>query len=476
MTTTIIEVPPQELDDGGNFRADVGQLEGMAETMRQLGVLEPLLVATQNGGFRIIAGKRRRAAALLAELATVPCIVRDDLSGLRQQTVMAIENLQRKDLTVVEEAEAFAQLAMDGMDEATIASMTGVAPERVGHGMVIAKSKRAAAVTKKHDLSLEHALAIAEFEDDRDVVKLLTVTAVNEPVRFDHTLSRLRDERDAKLAMKAATDKLEAEGVLLYGLSVGYGGDLSKPTRLEELTSVDAAKAAAAEKSKRLVPKAITAAQHRKCPGHAAQVGSRWDGRVDFTYLCLEPKQNGHVARFPRHGGSSSSAPAPGAEAASEARKTTIANNKAWRAAEPVRRAFVRELLLRSPSKLPKDTLLFGIDTALHFPYVFGRGDEAMMKELTGHEAKGDSLTAANLLLENALDNARNDAALLPRVLLLQLAADVELSMSVETWRSPAPERPAAWLSFLKRSGYELAEIEQLVIDNSIAKQASKRR
>src|SRR4029453_19567792 len=91
-------------------RSEFGDMAELTESIKEKGVLEPLLVRPANDGkFMIIAGERRWRASQLAGLSEVPFIEKDvDDKGLAE--IALIENLQRKDLTVWEEADGLAAL------------------------------------------------------------------------------------------------------------------------------------------------------------------------------------------------------------------------------------------------------------------------------------------------------------------------------------------------------------------------------
>ena len=91
-------------------RSEFGDLTELTESIKEKGVLEPLLVRpTDDGKFMIIAGERRWRASQLAGLTEVPCIEMEvDEKGIAE--IALIENLQRKDLTVWEEADGLAAL------------------------------------------------------------------------------------------------------------------------------------------------------------------------------------------------------------------------------------------------------------------------------------------------------------------------------------------------------------------------------
>ena len=92
-------------------RVEIGDLSELTSSIKQNGVLEPLLVKPNgNGTWMIIAGERRWRAANLAELSEVPCI-EFDIDEKTIAEIALIENLQRKDLTVWEEADGLAYLS-----------------------------------------------------------------------------------------------------------------------------------------------------------------------------------------------------------------------------------------------------------------------------------------------------------------------------------------------------------------------------
>lgn len=90
---------------------DQESLQELAESLKEHGVLQPVLVREKDDLYEIIAGERRWRAARIAGLTTVPAVVRK-LDDLQVAEISLIENLQREDLTPVEEAQAY-RLMMD---------------------------------------------------------------------------------------------------------------------------------------------------------------------------------------------------------------------------------------------------------------------------------------------------------------------------------------------------------------------------
>ena len=104
---------------------DEEALEALARSVARHGLLQPILVRRVDGGYEVIAGERRLRAARRAGLATVPAIVRDGPPGERLEIAL-IENLQREDLTPLEEAEAYQQLLdRHGMTQEELAARVG---------------------------------------------------------------------------------------------------------------------------------------------------------------------------------------------------------------------------------------------------------------------------------------------------------------------------------------------------------------
>lgn len=99
--------------DPENVRRDaVDDLDGLADSIREHGVLQPLGVTRENGGFRVVYGSRRRVAAIKAGLPEVPCVVVEASPEDRLVRQM-LENLQRRDLNDMDKAEGFARLRRD---------------------------------------------------------------------------------------------------------------------------------------------------------------------------------------------------------------------------------------------------------------------------------------------------------------------------------------------------------------------------
>ena len=124
VTLKISQVEPNRKQPRKSFDDDA--LAELAESIRQHGVLQPILVRPQIfGGYQIVAGERRYRASRLAGLTEIPAIVRE-LSDSETMQIALIENLQRSDLSPLEEAAGYRSLIDDfGMTQEDVAKTVG---------------------------------------------------------------------------------------------------------------------------------------------------------------------------------------------------------------------------------------------------------------------------------------------------------------------------------------------------------------
>jgi len=141
---------------------DEEKLEELAASIREIGVLEPILVRKRKkGGYEIIAGERRWRAAQRAGLRDVPVFVRD-LSSREAFEAALVENLQREDLNPIETARAFARLVEDhGHTQESVASRVGKNRSTVANAMRLLKlPEDVLALVEDGQLSEGHGRAI----------------------------------------------------------------------------------------------------------------------------------------------------------------------------------------------------------------------------------------------------------------------------------------------------------------------------
>ena len=118
---------------------DDGRLEELAASIREHGVIEPILVRRHGDGYRIVAGERRWRAAQRAGLQSIPAIVRES-NDREAFEVALVENLQRADLNAMEEAEAFDALTREhGLTQEQVAVRVGKERSTVANALRLLK-------------------------------------------------------------------------------------------------------------------------------------------------------------------------------------------------------------------------------------------------------------------------------------------------------------------------------------------------
>ncbi len=147
--------------------------DGLAELARSIaktGVLQPVLVTREGERFRILAGERRVRAARLAGLAEVPVIVREGVTDRDHLLLALVENVQRKDLTALEEAEAYRNLREEfGLTQEDVAERVGKDRATVANALRLLKlpaSVRAA--LESGALTAGHARALLALSSGAD--------------------------------------------------------------------------------------------------------------------------------------------------------------------------------------------------------------------------------------------------------------------------------------------------------------------
>lgn len=241
----LLYLDPRILEaDPNGVREDPGNVDGLAATIAEHGLLQPLgVVEVGRGRYRVVYGNRRREAALKLGLERVPCILlaADDPRTLIQQLT---ENVQRQDLNDLEKARAFARLrerfAEDGqphtegdLDEAA-GRTVGLAPRTVRRYLgLLELPEQVQALIRAGDLSVTQAQHLRRIPNQRTQIELARA-AVDEGMSAAE-LSRLSSyfAANPQLSLDDALSALQ-QGVELRREAVGKpaeppsGGPLAK--------------------------------------------------------------------------------------------------------------------------------------------------------------------------------------------------------------------------------------------------------
>lgn len=183
---------------------DEAALQELADSIKQHGVLQPLLVRPlTTGGYQLVAGERRWRASRLAELKEVPVIIKE-LSDTEAMEIAIIENLQREDLNPIEEAEGL-QALIDkcGFTQEEVATSVGKSRPAITNALRLLRlPEEVRQMTKDGDISAGHARALLAFD--------------NEPMMLEcakQIVDKKLTVRDVeKMAKRPKTSKIKASG------------------------------------------------------------------------------------------------------------------------------------------------------------------------------------------------------------------------------------------------------------------------
>lgn len=196
-TLNINEITPNKEQPRKTF--DETALEELADSIRQHGVLQPLLVRPlTSGGYQLVAGERRWRASRLAELKEVPVIIKE-LSDTEAMEIAIIENLQREDLNPIEEAEGL-QALIDkcGYTQEQVAISVGKSRPAITNALRLLKlPEEVREMAKDGTISAGHARALLAFDNqpmmiecaNQIVSKKLTVRDVEKMAKRPATTS-----------------------------------------------------------------------------------------------------------------------------------------------------------------------------------------------------------------------------------------------------------------------------------------------
>lgn len=165
----------QETPEARNSRRgyDEGKLNELAASIREHGVLQPILVTPDGDGYRVIAGNRRLKATIRAGLRTIPALIKTQVDAHRQFFLNLVENVQRVDLSGKERVEAIRLLAASGLGVREISRGTGISPGTISRWLRIADRPILARALEEERLDIARAMTLAPVHDDAALARLL---------------------------------------------------------------------------------------------------------------------------------------------------------------------------------------------------------------------------------------------------------------------------------------------------------------
>ncbi len=443
MTTTTLtntagqieHIDPNQVEFEDNIRTDVHLDPGFLASIREHGVLLPVLARRDpdTGTVYIRDGQRRTLAARDAGQATIPAyLAATSEDRTARITAQLVTNDRREGLGHIDRAAAYQQLTLDGLSVAKIAKATGEDKATVQKSLTVAGSESAKEALARA-VSLDRAILIAEFEGD-----LAAIQDIEEAWEDDleHTGGRLRHQRALNQRREQIIAGLAADGI----------PETSRGNAVHFYSLTDAAPDAEERPP-------LDAVTHQACEGRAVllHVYGLTEGDYRTEEVCTRPDL--HYRRRGYDDPTKHSRPVSEeeAEARKADRRRLIANNKAWDAAEPVRRAWITTLLTRKA--LPKDAHPFTALTLTRHAFEVANDHGTHTAAFLGlPEHSGWDAIAQTV--------EKNPARAAHVSLAVALSAR-EARTSRESWRTPDPGT-AAYLTRLEAWGYRLSAVERI--------------
>ena len=182
-------------------------LQELAASIKEHGVFQPIIVKKSIKGYEIIAGERRHRASIMAEKETIPAIVRE-FSDETMMEIALLENLQREDLTAIEEAYAYKSMQEKlNLTQEELSVKVGKSRSHITNILGLLRlPKEIQSMIAKQTISMGHARILSKLSDeskikeiaDRIVNEKLSVREVENMVNEDHIERKIKIERKEK--------------------------------------------------------------------------------------------------------------------------------------------------------------------------------------------------------------------------------------------------------------------------------------
>ena len=203
-----------------NPRRDLGDLTELTESIRKNGIMQNLTVVFDDlqgsGKYLVVIGNRRMEAAKLAGLDMVPCVI-SDMDHKEQIATMLMENMQRQDLTVYEQAQGF-QMMMDlGFKPEEISEKTGFSETTVRRRLKMAEMDPKLLKTACEAKETERQITLYDFERLSQVESVKERNTLLKEIgdkNFDWKLNRALRMQRAKAVRKDALKELKEAGII----------------------------------------------------------------------------------------------------------------------------------------------------------------------------------------------------------------------------------------------------------------------
>lgn len=191
---------------------DDEKLLQLCESIKQHGVVQPIIVKKEKDTYRIVAGERRWRAARMAGLETIPAVIKD-LTDRQLMEVALIENLQREDLNPIEEAEAYEKLIKEyNMTQEEISETIGKSRSAIANTVrLLSLSQKVKNYIIEGKLTSGHARTLVTIEDE-DLQGKIADEIINKALNVRETeklLKKYNENKKKKPKRKDPEDNAE---------------------------------------------------------------------------------------------------------------------------------------------------------------------------------------------------------------------------------------------------------------------------
>jgi ParB family chromosome partitioning protein len=186
---------------------DQEKLKGLAESIKQHGVVQPIIVKKTETGYSIIAGERRWRSAKIAGLKTIPAIIKD-ISTREIMEIALIENIQREDLNPVEEAEAYQKLMDEhGLTQESLSKIVGKSRAAIANSVrLLSLTDKVKEMLVGELLTPGHARTLITIENEEKQNSLAN-TIVEKNLNVRETEKLINDQTNQKKRKKSSPDR-----------------------------------------------------------------------------------------------------------------------------------------------------------------------------------------------------------------------------------------------------------------------------
>lgn len=213
---------------------DEEKIADLAESIKQHGVIQPIIVRPCDKGFEIVAGERRWRASREAGLKTVPCLVRE-LTERENMLLALIENMQREDLNPIEEALAFREMMTRyGLNQEDVSKSVAKSRPYISNSLRLLKlPEEVRKLVMEGHLSGGHARTIAGVEDSNRQLELAKLAcdgkmSVRELEKLIASSSDKNKSRRAERVKDPELVSIESELKNLFGTKVNVSSNGKK--------------------------------------------------------------------------------------------------------------------------------------------------------------------------------------------------------------------------------------------------------